>query len=111
MRDASLHTDELQIECIYQYFQSGIPLNHLLKYCFVRLHFEQIIGNVVSLFSLGFTGVGLQIIEHLHLDSTTFHQSDFALPIVGCTQVREQHNTSSSKNRQVVGIETTVLSP
>ena len=58
MRDASLHTDELQIECIYQYFQSGILPYHLLKYSFVRLHFEQIIGNVVSLFSLYFAGIG-----------------------------------------------------
>ena len=85
MRDASLHTDELQIESIYQYFQSEIPLNHLLKYSFVRLHFEQIICNVEPLLPIGFAGVCLQIIEHLHLDSTTFHQSDFALPIVSCS--------------------------
>lgn len=110
MRDDSLYTDKLQIECIYQYFQSGIPLNHLLKYSFIRFHFEQIIGNVISLFSLGFAGVGLQIIEHLHLNSVAFHQSDFTLPIVGCAQVGKQDNASLGKNRQAVGIETTVLS-
>ena len=109
MRDASLHTDELQIECVYQYFQSGIPLYHLLKDSFVRLHFEQIIGNVVSLSSFVFAGVGLYIIEHLHVNSATFHQSDFALPIDGCAQVGKQDNASSGKNRQAVGIETTVL--
>ena len=48
-------------------------LYHLLKDSFVRLHFEQIIGNVVPLFPFIFAGVGLQIIEHLHLDSATFH--------------------------------------
>lgn len=64
-----MYTDEFQIECFYQCFQDWILSYQLLEDSFVGLHFEQIIGYVVSLFSLFFVGMGFQIIEHLHFNS------------------------------------------
>ena len=105
-----MYVYQFQTKHFNQCFQVWILPVHRLENSLVWLDLQQVIGDVIPFFPFAFGSVVFEIVEKLYLDSIVAYHSDFALPIVGRSQVREKNNTSFRQCRKATFIETSVLS-